>query len=190
MQALNRIVGLVFRPAAEWDLIAAEKTSAGALLRCYILPLALLAPLATVIGMEIFNRSWDPVHGYLVPGERILATGAASYLGIIASIFTLAAIFAVIAPMFSAERDYLAALKVSAYGAIPLMIAGATLVLPVMAIVGMVALLHTLFLFWLGVRRVLNVPAGEGAEFVGISMVLFSLVSTLAGAAASALGLL
>ena len=53
-------------------LIAEEKTSVDALLRRYILPLALLAPIATVIGMKTFDRDWDPVHGYLVPAEQIL----------------------------------------------------------------------------------------------------------------------
>ena len=75
METLRRIVYLVFRPTAEWDAIAKEKTSVDALLRCYILPLALLAPIATVIGMKTFDRDWDPVHGYLVPADQILGGG-------------------------------------------------------------------------------------------------------------------
>ena len=190
METLRRIVYLIFRPTAEWDLIAREQTSVDALLRSYILPLALLAPIATVIGMKTFDREWDPAHGYLVPADQILAAGAATFFAIVGSIFVLAAIFAIIAPMFGATRDYLAALKVATYGAIPLMLAGATLLLPVMAIVGLVGLCHTLFLFWLGARRVLNVPAGAGTEFVGISLVVLTFLSVLVGAAASAVGLL
>ena len=83
-----------------------------------------------------------------------------------------------------------AALKVATYGAIPVMLAGATLLLPVMAIVTMVGLCHTLFLFWIGVRRVLHVPPGAEAEFVGISLVLLTFLSVLVGAACSAIGLI
>jgi hypothetical protein len=190
METLRRIVYLIFRPTAEWDLIATEKTSVDALLRAYILPLAVLAPIATVIGMEAFDREWSPVHGYLVPGDQIFASGATTYFGIIGSIFALAAIFAVIAPMFGASRSYVAALKVATYGSIPVMLAGATLVLPVMAIVGLVAICHSVYLFWLGARRVLDVPKGESTEFVGISLVLLIFASVLAGAAASAIGIL
>jgi hypothetical protein len=190
METLRRIVYLIFRPKAEWDRIAGEATSVDALLRHYILPLALLAPIATVIGMEVFDRTWDPDHGYMVPGDQIFASGAATYFAIVASIFALAAIFALIAPMFGGTRDFLSALKVATYGAIPVLLAGATLLLPAMVIVGMAGLCHTFYLFWLGVRRVLGVPAGGGAEFVGISMVLLSFASVLAGAAASAIGLL
>ena len=190
MEALRRIVCLMFHPRAEWELIAAEETSVDALLRGYILPLALLAPIATVIGMKFFGREWDPMHGYLVPPGDIFAAGATTFFGIVGSIFALAAIFALIAPMFGSPRDFVAALKVATYGAIPVLLAGATLVLPAMAIVGMAGLCHTLYLYWLGVHRVLKVPAGGGAEFVGISIVLLALVSVLAGAAGSAIGLL
>jgi len=190
METLRRIVYLVIRPAAEWDAIAREQTSVDVLLRHYILPLALLAPVATVIGMKTFDREWDPVHGFMVPAEQILAAGTATYFATVGSILVLAAIFTLIAPMFGVPRDYLAALKVATYGAIPVLLTGATLFLPVMAIVAMVGLCHTLYLFWLGVRRVLNVPPGAEAEFVGISLVLLTFLSVLIGAAASAIGLL
>jgi hypothetical protein len=190
VETLRRIVCLIFRPTAEWDRIAGEVTSVDALLRSYILPLALLAPIATVIGMKTFDRDWDPVHGYLVPAEQILAAGVATFFAIVGSVLVLAAIFAFIAPMFGGLRDYVAALKVATYGAIPVMLAGATLLLPVMAIVGIVGLCHALFLFWIGARRVLNVPAGAQAEFVGISLLLLAFVSVLIGAAAGAIGLL
>ena len=189
METLRRIVYLIFRPTAEWDTIAAERTSIDALLRYYILPLALLAPIATVIGMKNFDRDWDPVHGYLVASDRIFAAGATTYVAIIGSIFVLAAIFALIAPMFGAARDYLAALKVATYGAIPVMLAGATLLLPVMSLIALVGLCHTFFLFWLGAGRVLKVAPSGRAEFVGISLVLMTLVSILISAAAGAFGL-
>jgi hypothetical protein len=190
MTAPSRIGRLIFRPKVEWDQIASEQTSVRALVLGYVLPLALLAPIATVIGMKTFDRNWDPVHGYLVPPERILATGATTYVAIVGSILLLAAIFALIAPMFGARRDFHATLKVAAYGSVPVLLAGATLLLPVMALVGLVGLCHSLFLFSLGAQRVLNVPAGNSAEYVGISMVLLGLASILAGAAASALGVI
>ena len=190
METLRRIVYLIFRPKAEWDLIARESTSVDELLRRYILPLAALAPIATMIGMKTFDRDWDPVHGFLVPSEQIFAAGATTFFSIVGSIFVLAGIFVLIAPMFGSTRNFLTALKVATYGAIPVMLAGATLFMPVMALVGLVGLCHTVFLYWLGSRHVLNVPPGGAAEFVGISIVLLMFLSVLAGAAAGAIGLL
>ena len=82
METLRRIVYLIFRPTAEWDRIAAETTSVDVLLRRYILPLAVLAPIATTIGMKTFDRDWDPVHGYLVPADQIFAAGATTFFAI------------------------------------------------------------------------------------------------------------
>lgn len=190
MATLRRIVRLFLRPRAEWERIAAEATTVDALLRRYILPLAALAPIATTIGMRTFDRAWDPVHGYLVPAESIFAAGATTYFATVGSILALAGIFTLIAPMFGCTRDFVRALKVATFGAIPLLLAGATLLLPVMAIVGVIGLCHSLFLLWLGADRVLHVPEGARAEFIGISIVLLSLASAIAGALASGIGLL
>jgi hypothetical protein len=189
MATLHRIVRLIVHPLEEWDRIAGERTSVDALLRRVILPFSLLAPTATVIGMNLFDRTWDPLRGYQVPSDRIFSAGATTYFGTVGSILVLAGIFAVIAPMYGAKRDYRAALKVAAYGALPVLLAGATLIVPVMVILGVVACCHTLYLYWLGVERVLEVGQGDRAEFVGIAMVLLVMVSVLAGGLAGALGL-
>ena len=104
--------------------------------------------------------------------------------------FALAGIFVLLAPLYGSSRDYRKALEVATYGAVPVLLAGATLVLPVMALVGLVGLVHSLYVWWLGVRRVLAVKPGHQAEFIGIAMVLLFVASTLAGAAAGALGAL
>ncbi len=189
MEALRRIVRIVFRPRDEWDRIAQEDTPFRVLVSRYILPLSLLAPIATVVGMIVFDATWDAGQGYQVPAHEIVAAGTATLFASVLSVFALAGIFVLIAPMYGSSRNYRDALKVSTFGAVPVWLAGATLLLPVMAVVAVVALVHSLFLFWLGAKQVLHVKRGEQAEFVGISMLLLSVVSTVAGAAASGLGL-
>lgn len=189
MEAPRRIFRIVFHPREEWDRIAQEDTTLPVLVRRYIIPLSLLAPVATVVGMTVFNATWDAGQGYRVPADEILAAGTATLFASILSVFALAGIFVLIAPLYGSSRNYCDALKVSTFGAVPVMLAGATLLLPVMAIIGVVALVHSLFLFWLGAKQVLHVGRGEQAEFVGISMLLLSVASTIAGAAASAMGL-
>jgi hypothetical protein len=186
---LRRIALLLLRPEDEWDAIAREPIGVDALIRRYIVPLSLLAPIASVIGMTTFDADWDARAGYLVPAEEIYSAGAATLFATIASIFVLAAIFKLIAPMYGSSRSYVDALKVSTFGAIPVLLAGATLVMPVMVMVSVVALCHTLYLYWLGVGRVLSVSAGLQTEFIGISMTLLGGASTLIGALASSLGI-
>jgi len=147
VEALRRIYRVVFHPRLEWDRIAHEATTYGTLIWRYIIPLALLAPIATVIGMSVFDTAWDAGQGYRVPPQGILGAGTATLLASILSMFALAGIFVLVAPMYGSSRSYLDALKVSTFGAVPVMVAGVTLLLPVMAIVGVAALVHSLFLF-------------------------------------------
>ena len=189
MEALRRIIYLVFRPAEEWAVIAREPANVDLMLRRYILPLAALTPIATLIGMTVFDRAWDAEQGYLVPPDQIFNAAATTFFGIIGSVFALAAIMALIAPMYQCKRDFLAALKVSVHGAGPLLLSGATLVLPAMVVVSMVALCYTLFLYYVGARAVLQVRRDQ-AEFIGISMLLLTFVSMMAGMIAASIGLI
>jgi len=186
---LRRIYLLLFYPRAEWDEIARETIRVDALVRSYILPLSLIPPIATVIGMKTFDASWNPAAGYQVPPGEIYAAGVATLFSSIGSIFLLAAIFRLIAPMYGSSRDFVAALKVATFGAIPVLVAGAALVVPVFVIVSVVALCHTLYLYWLGVHHVLGVEAGAQAEFIGVSITMLGGASALLGAGASSLGL-
>ena len=189
MEALRRITYLVFRPSAEWALIAREPTSVDILLRRYILPLSALAPIATLIGMNVFDRSWDADQGYLVPPDQIFNAAATTFFGIIGSIFALAAIMALIAPMYECKRDFIAALMVATHGAGPLLLSGISLVLPAMIVVSMVALCHTLFLYYVGATAVLQVRRDQ-AEFIGVSLLLLTFVSMMGGMLAASIGLI
>ena len=107
METLRRIVYLIFRPQAEWDLIADEKTSVD----------AAAAPLHPAAGAARADRDDDrdedcstasgirctatscPPSRYSRPARRRISAS-------IGSIFALAAIFALLAPMFGSPRDY------------------------------------------------------------------------------------
>jgi len=56
---LRRIYLLLFYPRAEWDEIARETIRVDALVRSYILPLSLIPPIATVIGMKTFDAELE-----------------------------------------------------------------------------------------------------------------------------------
>jgi hypothetical protein len=188
-ETLRRIVGLVARPSSEWDRIASAPTSVDRLIRRFIVPLSLLTPIATAVGMRTFDGEWDAYAGFFVPPELIFAASVTTLFTSIVSIFVLAGIFVAIAPMYGSSRNYRAALNVATYGAVPVLLAGVTLLLPAMVIVTMVGVCHSLFLYWIGVHRVLEVPAEANAEFVGVSMTMLAGISTIAGAMASHAGL-
>ena len=63
------------------------------------------------------------------------------------------------------------------------------LVLPVMVVVSMVALCYTLFLYHVGVTQVLRIREDQ-FEFIGVSLLLLTFVSVMAGMIAAGVGLI
>lgn len=190
MDAWRRVVGIVLHPNAEWERIAAEDTTVDVLIRHFLLPLALLAPIATFIGIKFFDASWDEDLGYLVPPQDAFAAAATTLFATLTSVFGLAGIFVLLGPLYGSSRDYRVALKVATFGAVPMLLAGVLMFLPVLALLGLFGLSYTLYLYWLGARAVLQVPRKNQAEFIGIAMLLLIVASSLGGAAASSIGLI
>jgi alanyl-tRNA synthetase len=69
------------------------------------------------------------------------------------------------------------------------MLGARDLVLPAMVLVSMVALCYTLFLYCVGATVVLQLRRDQ-AEFVGISLLLLTFVSMMAGALVASMGLI
>lgn len=185
-----RIKDVIFHPGTEWAVIARESGSAVALCARYLLPLALLAPIATVIGMNVFDYSWDQNKGFRIPHENILAVGLGNYFFAVLTVLLIAAVFFGMTRLVDGHRDWMASLKVAVYGAIPLMLSGVVLFMPVNVVICLIAMMHTLALYHSGVQTVMKVKQTEAAMFVGVSMVIVFFASTLLGALASSLGML
>ena len=159
------------------------------LLRGYILPLAVPGTYRDDDRDEIFDLEWDPVNAFLaLPGD-IFAAGATMFFAIVASIFALAAIFALIAPMFGTARDYLAGSRSRPTAYFRPRLPARCWCLPAMAIVCMVGVCHMLSCTgWAWIGR-LKGPAGGGAgSSESRSCRLFRVGAR--GAAGSAIGLL
>ena len=124
--------------------------------------------------------------------ELSLATNTvvATYVAFLGCILLLALAFRVLAAMHKKPSTWTACLKVAAYGATPVLLAGVTLVHPSLVIVPMVALLHVFYLQYLGVQCVIGVAADDAAIFVAWGVAAVFVLSSLGGAAAAAMGLL
>jgi hypothetical protein len=175
MDLMPRIIRIVLSPRDEWARIAGERWP-GALAHACAWG---LVPAAASFAMA---RSWDlpsPAHA-----------GAATYLAAAFAIFTLAGAFWLLARMVAPSATLARCVQVAAYGATPILVSSALFVWPVLMLVCMVSLLHVFYLYYLGVQRLLGVPADEAAQFVAIALAASIAASTLGGGAVGALGLL
>jgi Yip1 domain len=189
-RAVDTIKNVIISPETEWDLIARDAISLTKLTRLYIIPLALIAPIATTIGMHIFDLRWSAKAGYAVPRNRIWNVGITNFVLEVITVFLIAATFYGMARTEGVRCSFLDATKVAVFGAAPLMLSGALLIMPISVVACMFVMVYSMALYYAGVQRVLGIHKDNAAIFVAMSMAIMCLVSALIGGAASQLGLL
>jgi hypothetical protein len=188
---LQRVVRIVFRPAAEWESIAREPSGVATMLFGYVMPLALIPAAATAIGMTFFGTDWDAVQGYRVGSGRALHIALGNYLLVVASVVMLAAILRLLGKTPGRPRPtYRQCVEIAAYGATPLLLAGALLFLPMLVTGTLVAAMHSLYVLSGGIRRILGIAPSDSAMLVGISVIAMVVASMALGAVVAALGLI
>ena len=175
MDLMLRIIRIVVSPRDEWQRIAADGWLPAL---TYISVLSLLPTFASFINVRNSDLP--------LPPNAVLITYFASAFGVL----MIAAAFWLLARMFAPGATLERCVQVAAFGTTPLFVASALLVMPVLAIVCVISLLHVFYLYYLGARELLGVPDEDAAQFVAIALVLAIVASTLGGGAVGALGLL
>ena len=189
MAILNRIREMMLNPRAGWDAIALDPPGTGVLLRHFLLPLALLAPAATMFGLLVFDTRWNPEYGYSMLRARAPVIALATYLLQIGSVYLLAGVLYLLARTEARAPRFLAALQVAVFGSIPVLLSGATLVIPFNVLFALVAMMYSFYLYALGVERLFGIRESDSVMLIGVAMVCMLVLSGFIGGIASALGL-
>ena len=98
--------------------------------------------------------------------------------------------FFVLSPWFDMPRSWDRSTALAAYASTPVVLAGALLVFPVLAVLAVPAFLHSFALCYLGAQQVLGCRESEAAMFVAMAWVLSAAASMLLGGLCSAAGLI
>jgi hypothetical protein len=103
MALIDRIKGILLEPKGEWPKIAAEPATTQSIYTGYVMILAAIGPLATLIGYSDLGVAWA------------LRIAIGTYVISLVITFLLAMIVDVLAPSFGGQKDFVAALKLTAY---------------------------------------------------------------------------
>jgi hypothetical protein len=186
---LNRIKAMMLHPQAGWEAVARDMPAIRVLLRDFLLPLCLLAPMATLIGMLALDTSWNAEYGYSMLRGRAPVIALATYVFQVASVFLLAAVLYFLARTEARKPSFQVALQVAVFGSIPVLLSGITLVIPFSMIFTILAMIYSFYLYYLGAERLIGIRPADSAMFIGVAMFCMMVLSTVMGAIASAMGL-
>jgi hypothetical protein len=188
MNLVSRAKNILLSPKQEWQVIDDEETSVGALYIGYIIPLAAIGPVASIIGMEIFGISLPSVGTYRVPIGAALRQGIAQYVMALVGVFVLALIIDELAPYFRGRENRYQALKVAAYSSTAVWVVGIVGLIPALSILWPLGL-YSLYLLSLGLPALMKVPQDKAMGYtvvvticaVGLFFVIAVIVARLGG---------
>jgi hypothetical protein len=184
MALIERAKKILLSPKQEWAVIDGEAATPQQLYVGYVLPLAAVGPLASMIGMSLFGVGIGPLH-FRVPFGVAIRGAVVQYVLTLISIFVVALIIDALAPSFGGQKSSIQALKVAVYSMTAAWLAGIFAIIPMLAILGIVGL-YSFYLLYLGLPVLMKAPADKAVVYtivvVVCAVVLFLITSAVVGA--------
>lgn len=169
MNLKNRLTGLLVDPKREWSVIAGEPADVVWLYRHFIVIVAAIPSAALLLR---FTLAAAPIVG--------LGAAIARYLITLATPMAAAVIVEKLAPKFRSSGSTPQALKLVAYSAAPSWVAGVFYLLPgVGEPAALVGLLYGVYLFALGLPRLLHTPREQLVPFMVVCALVLIVINVL-----------
>jgi hypothetical protein len=169
MTLVERAQAIITKPKEAWPQLAAEPQTVGSLYTGYIIPLAAIGPICTLIGsMLLFHRS-------IMFG---VISAVLTYVLVLVGVYVTAMIAQLLAPSFNGNKDQVQALKWCAYSQTPGWVAGVFNLVPVVGpLLVLLGALYGLYLLFLGVSPTMGVPAETAAGYAIVVIICAIVVS-------------
>jgi len=172
MNLRGRLTGLLVDPKREWSIIAGEPADVVWLYRHFI---AIVAAIPSAALFLRFTLAASPIVG--------LGAAVARYIIALATPMAAAVVVEKLAPKFRSSGSTAQALKLVAYSAAPAWVAGVFYLLPgVGATAALVGLLYGIYLFALGLPRLMHTPREQLVPFIlvcALVLIVVNIVLTL-----------
>jgi hypothetical protein len=181
MDLVGRVKGIVLNPKQEWQTIAGETTTIADLYKSYIVILAAIGPVASIIGMSIIGISLPSAGSYRVPIGSSLASAIVQYVLILAGVYILALVIDALAPTFSGEKNINQAFKVAVYSYTPGWLVGIFMVIPALGMLGILGL-YGLYILYLGLPLLMKAPQEKSMGYLVAVIIAAIVIFAIIGA--------
>ncbi len=187
-----RITNILTKPKQEWPVIAAEPRDIAGLYSKYIVLLAAIGPICTIIGQTVFGISVPFLGTYRPPIVNTIVSAIFQYVMVLVGVYISAFIVAKLAPSFQSEPDVAQAAKLVAYSWTPAWIAGVLYIIPMLSPLVLLASLYSIYLMYLGTSPMMKTPADKVIVYMVVafivSVVVFLVLGLIVGMIVAAIG--
>jgi Yip1 domain len=182
MSLMARAKNILLQPKTEWPVIAGEQATTGSLYTGYIIPLAAIGPIASIIGWSVFGFSVPFVGSIRYPIGISVRNGIVIYALSLVGVFVLALIIDALAPTFGGQKNQIQALKTSAYSYTAAWVAGIFNLIPSLALLGLLVALYSCYLLFLGLPVLMKAPEDKAVGYTAVVIIVAIVLYFVIGA--------
>lgn len=152
MALLDRVKNIILKPKEEWLVINNETPPGASLIFTYLLPLALIAAVATFIGFSFFITAGFGMEYGLILALIVL-------IQIVVSVYVNALVTDALAPSFASEKNLGKSIQLVVYAATPAYVGGILNIIPFIGWLGSLAGgIYSIYLLYLGLSVMKKTP--------------------------------
>ena len=168
---IDRVKNILTTPKTEWPRIDAEPATVGSIFTGYVMILAAIGPIASLIGQQVFGIgafgiNWKPSIGYSV------GTAVIGYILSLVAVYVEMLIVNALAPSFGGTQNQVKALKVVAYASTAGWVAGIFGIIPMLGWLALIGALYGLYLLYLGIPILMRVPQDKSVVYILVIVVV------------------
>jgi Yip1-like protein len=190
MNLVERAQKILLQPKQEWYVIQQEPTPPPQIYTSYIIPLAAIGPVASIIGLSLIGVT-TIVGSFRLSIPYAIILALVSFALDLGSVYVVALIIDALAPSFASHKNFNQAFKVAAYCKTPAWIGGIFNLIPTLAILGGLLGLYSIYLLYLGLPPLMYTPPDKAVVYtvviIVVMIVLFIIIGAIVGAITTAL---
>jgi hypothetical protein len=181
----KRVIGILANPVHEWRAIASENDDVGSVYRDYIIWMAAIPSVCLFVGLGLIGA---PLTGRFGMG---IALGSAiyGYVSWLAGLLVAALVIEKLAPKFKSSGSTVNALKLVAYAATPVLVAGVFNLILYIAPLAIVAVLYSIYLFYLGLPPIMKTHPENIIPYMVVSAIVLLVINIVLSGLRSTLGM-
>ncbi len=181
---LNHVWGLFAHPVEEWQEIRGERCSVGKCYCSHVLFLAAIPAVAGFIGTSQVGWQVGQHEVNRLTFESALSISLLFYMGMLVAVFAIGKTIHWMGQTYGTTQPLPQCIALAAYTATPLFLIGLMLLYPILwlnLIMGLPALAYTVYLLYVGLPIMMDIPSEKGFLFASavLSVGLVMLVGLL-----------
>lgn len=176
MNLVERAKNIITSPKSEWTSIASEEPNIQQIMLGYVLPLALIPTIASIIGWGILGS------GLIRSFTWGIAMGLVQFVSAFITVYLTAIVVNLLAPSFGSEKNMGKAIQLVAYSYTPAWVGGILNIIPFLSWLGALFGLYGLYLMYLGLPHTMKTPQDKTVIYLIVSIIILIVVYLIVGA--------